>query len=171
VGPIRRVRTDEWQALRDLRLRALADSPNAFASTLSEAQARDTAWWRESARRSAEEEAWVTFVAERDGRLIGMATGTFPVERLHALDDPAVASLIQMWVDPSSRRTGIGRELVEAIAAWAAEHDSAMLRTGVTAAEPRAIAFYGSLGFRDTGRRETHERLGTVIEMERPCRI
>jgi ribosomal protein S18 acetylase RimI-like enzyme len=165
------VRADEWKVLRDLRMRALADAPGAFASTLAEAQARDEAWWREAARRSAEDEGWVTFVCERDGRLIAMATGTFPVDREHALDDPAVASLIQMWVEPATRRTGLGRDLVEAVAAWAAEHDSAMLRTGVTAAEHRAVTFYESLGFRDTGRREDYERLGVVIEMERPCRM
>ena len=152
-------------------MRALADSPNAFSTTLAEAKARDEAWWREAARRSAEDEGWTTFVAERDGRLIAMATGMFPVDRLHTLDDPAVASLIQMWVEPAARRSGLGRELVEAVAAWAAEHDSAVLRTGVTAAEHRAIAFYESLGFRDTGRREDYERLGLVIEMERPCRM
>jgi ribosomal protein S18 acetylase RimI-like enzyme len=171
MTPIRRVRADDWRSLRDLRLRALADAPQAFSATLAEARARDEAWWRESARRSAEDRGWVTFVGERDGQLIAMATGTFPVERLHALDDPAIASLIQMWVDPSARRSGLGRELIEAVAAWAAEHDSAVLRTGVTASERRAVAFYESLGFRDTGRREEYERLGTVIEMERPCRI
>jgi ribosomal protein S18 acetylase RimI-like enzyme len=171
VSPIRRVRADDWQALRELRLRALADAPRAFSATLAEAQARNEAWWRESARRSAEDEGWVTFVGERDGQLIAMATGTFPVERLHGLDDPAIASLIQMWVDPSARRTGLGHELIEAVAAWAAEHDSAVLRTGVTASEQRAVAFYESLGFRDTGRREEYKRLGAVIEMERPCRI
>jgi ribosomal protein S18 acetylase RimI-like enzyme len=169
VSAIRRVRTDEWQALRDLRLRALADAPLAFSATLAEAQARNEAWWRESARRSAEDEAWITFVAERDGQLVAMATGTFPVERLHALDDPAIASLIQMWVDPSARRTGLGRELVEAVVTWAAAHGSAVLRTGVTASEWRGVAFYESLGFRDTGRREEYARLGTVVEMKRPC--
>ena len=168
---IRRVRADEWQALRDLRMRALADSPAAFSTTLAEAKARDEAWWREAARRSAEDEGWVTFVCERGGDLIAMATGMFPVDRHRALDDPATASLIQMWVAPAARRTGLGRDLVEAVAAWAAENDSAVLRTGVTAAEHRAVAFYESLGFRDTGRREDYERLGVVIEMERSCRI
>ena len=48
MSEIRRVRADEWEALRDLRLRALADSPHAFATTLAEAERRSEAEWREA---------------------------------------------------------------------------------------------------------------------------
>src|SRR5207245_3012306 len=142
-------RTDEWQALRDLRLRALADAPLTFSATLDEAMARTDEWWREAARRGAEDENWVTYVAVHDGDLVGMATGDFPGDGLHVLDDPTIASLIQMWVDPSERRSGVGGDLVEAVASWAAAHRSPVLRTAVTQSQTRAIAFYESLGFRD----------------------
>ena len=78
---------------------------------------------------------------------------------------------MQMWVDPHSRRAGVGRRLVEAVRSWAAERGSPVLRLGVTASELGAVAFYRSLGFHDTGRRDTSiARLGPVIEMERSCR-
>lgn len=37
--PVRPVRPEEWRELRALRLRALADSPEAFARTVAEREA------------------------------------------------------------------------------------------------------------------------------------
>lgn len=166
---IRRIRADEWEALRDLRLRALADAPQAFLTTLAEAQRWSEEEWREAARRGASGDRWSTFVADDGGRLLGMATGHFPDERHHALDDPALVSLIQMWVEPAARRTGLGARLVQAVLGWAAERGSAVARLGVSAADPGAIAFYGSVGFRDTGRREHFpERDILAMGMEAP---
>ena len=167
---IRRIGHDEWRPLKDLRLRALADAPLAFSTTLAEGQTRSDDDWRAAAQRGAEGTGWITFVAEEDGRLVGMASGHFPVEQHHPIDDPAIASLMQMWVAPEARRRGVGRGLVDAVAAWALERRSPVLRLGVTQSEEGAVAFYRAQGFRDTGRRDTSiPRLGPVIEMERPC--
>ena len=168
---VRRVRADEWEALRELRLRALADAALAFSTTLSEAKARDDAWWREAARRGAEDDDWATFVAAGGDRLLGMATGHNPTEQHHPIDDPTLPSLMQMWVAPEFRRRGLGRQLVDAVDRWAAARGAPVLRLGVTQSETRSVAFYEALGFRDTGRRDASiPRLGPVIEMERPCR-
>ena len=171
MSVVRRVRADEWAALRDLRLRALADAPLAFSTTTDEARQRDDAWWREAARRGAEDEDWATFVATEGERLVGMATGHYPTEQHHPIDDPALPSLMQMWVSPDLRRRGLGRRLVDAVGSWAETRGAAVLRLGVTASEKGSVAFYESLGFRDTGRRDTTvPRLGPVVEMERACR-
>ena len=37
---VRRVRAEEWERLRETRLRALADAPMAFGATLADEQAR-----------------------------------------------------------------------------------------------------------------------------------
>jgi hypothetical protein len=47
VLEIRRVRTEEWRALRDLRLEALQDSPEAFWARYEEALERTDDEWRE----------------------------------------------------------------------------------------------------------------------------
>src|SRR6476660_4862023 len=41
-----RGRADEWEALREIRLAALADSPDAFGSTLVEERDADEVRWR-----------------------------------------------------------------------------------------------------------------------------
>lgn len=165
---VRRVRAAEWEALRDLRLRALADAPQAFGTTLAQAERRSEADWREAARRGASGDRWSTFVADGGGRLVGTATGHFPDERHRALDDPAIVSVIQMWVDPAVRRAGLGTRLVQAVLRWAAERGSPVARLEVNGTDADAIAFYGSVGFRDTGRRAPFwpDRDVPAIEME-----
>jgi len=50
---VRRVRAGEWRALRALRLRALAEAPNAFGSTLARESAFPDDTWRERAAAAA----------------------------------------------------------------------------------------------------------------------
>lgn len=160
---VRRVRADEWQALRDLRLRALAGAPRAFSTTLADASARSEEQWRELATRGARGELWQTFVADEGRALVGMASG--------AIDDGAAyAELIQMWVEPSARRRGVGRRLVEAVLAWARERVDEV-RLHVVVGEDGAIALYRSLGFRETGRRERVREDRADLEMEMVLRL
>ncbi len=166
---VRRVRADEWQALRDLRLAALADSPQAFSTTLAEAQRRSNMDWRGFATNGAAGLRWVTFVAQADrGALVGMATGHYPDERHRPNDDPSIPSLIQMWVAPVHRRTGVGRALVKEVQRWAASQKAGLLRLEVNESDAGAVAFYESCGFRRTGRSDDTSLASAGIEMERP---
>ena len=63
------------ERIRDLRLRALGDIPEAFAETLKEAQQLTDDEWKE---RVASSEERASFVEEADdGGLIGMVFGVF----------------------------------------------------------------------------------------------
>ena len=146
MATIRRIRADEWAALRDLRLRAFAGAPDAFGTTLASAQRRSDADWQEAARRGEAGDPWATFVAEDSGELVGMASGL--------RDENGVHELIQMWVEPRVRRHGVGSDLVRAVVEWAAGLGAPFVRLAVNPANPSAVALYRSLGFRDTGRRE-----------------
>ncbi len=138
---VRRARADEWQALREIRLAALADSPDAFGSTLEEERDADEARWR----------GWVTgegwagdvapFLADGSGPLIGLATGYRPDDR------PTTGWLFAMWVRPDRRGEGIGRHLVAAVEEWAASLDIDQLLLHVTDGNDGAVRFYASCGF------------------------
>lgn len=66
---IGQVQADDWEELRDLRLRALADAPDAFASTLEREAAFPADVWRRRARAGP---ASVSFIVREDGVGVGM---------------------------------------------------------------------------------------------------
>jgi hypothetical protein len=71
-----RIRTfvpHEWSTYRDLRLRALADSPDAFGSTLAEEQDRSDAEWSRRLASGADSRSNLPLVAEVRGEPIGLA--------------------------------------------------------------------------------------------------
>jgi ribosomal protein S18 acetylase RimI-like enzyme len=143
---IRRVRPDEWQALKALRLRALASDPEAFGGRIEDAIEHDDDLWRKRAAAGPAEAA--TFVAEAaDGTLIGMAVGA------PAPDHPDAAGLFGMWVDPVARGQGIGGALVDAVVAWAESVGYDLIGLGVTTTNTAAIALYERKGFADLGMR------------------
>jgi len=71
---IRTLAQHEWAMYKDMRLRALAASPDAFGSTLAREQYRSDAEW--AGRLAAGANSWdLPLVAEVDGELIGLAWG------------------------------------------------------------------------------------------------
>ncbi len=46
---IRPLQTDEWALLRELRIRAVTDAPDAFAQTSHEVQSEPQAYWQQLA--------------------------------------------------------------------------------------------------------------------------
>ncbi len=169
VVRVRRIQANEWAALRALRLRALADAPHAFATTLVVAEQRSEADWHELARRGSSGHTWATFVADEGGCLLGMATGAIPDEPSRLHDDLGTVNLMQMWVAPEMRRTGVGTRLVEAVLTWAAGRGSPRVRLGVNAGDVGAVAFYKRCGFRDTGRRGSDLADRDAVAMEMEC--
>lgn len=57
-----------------------------------------------------------------------------------------------MWVDPSHRRMGIGRALLEAVMTWAKEQGAQRLELGVSEGNTPAIHLYEQLGFAEASR-------------------
>jgi ribosomal protein S18 acetylase RimI-like enzyme len=133
---------DDWPLWRDLRLRALAGSPEAFGSRLAD-------WQGEGDR----EERWrgrlgipgsFDLVAALDGEPVGMASGV-PADR----DD--VVELISMWVAPAARGAGVGDALVTEVMRRARDAGAAALRLAVADGNDPARALYERHGFRATG--------------------
>lgn len=147
---------DEWRRVRDLRLRALADSPDAFGSTFERERAHKRDDWLRWI--SGWESAVNRLVVAVDGdEWIGMAVGS------QTADDER-AHLYAMWVDPGSRRTGVGRRLVEAVLEWAEAEGATEIELGATAINRDAVVFYERLGFADSGERHAL-RDGSPLEV------
>jgi ribosomal protein S18 acetylase RimI-like enzyme len=147
---VRRVRAGEADALRDVRLRALADEPLAFGSTHAREAAYPRERWAAWARDSANGPHQVTYfaTADRDDTPVGMAFAVIDA------DDAMLAHLFALWVAPDARGAGAGGALAAAVVEWAAGRGAQTLRTAVTVGNDRAARLYDRGGFRDTGIRE-----------------
>ncbi len=153
---IRKVEKSNGHLLRELHLRMYADSPHAFGESLAEAQAMPMERWEGRARKLAEAGEAVGFVAMQGDRAVGFIAGLVGQYRDGAIhSDPRdTVTMARAWVDPQSRRSGIGRALAQAVESWACDKGAEMLEVQVTENNGAAIEFYKKLGFVDTGRRE-----------------
>jgi len=160
---VRRLRADEAKLFKDLRLRALADAPSAFAHPHDEISAKPDAYWDEMTRSVTEPGRHAMFVAEDEATPVGMAFGTLP------RDVPDVPHVGGMWVDPAARARGIGRALAEAVFDWARQRGYRRIGLWVTEGNRPAVALYERLGFVPTGRRDRHPFGAnlSIVEMER----
>jgi ribosomal protein S18 acetylase RimI-like enzyme len=156
---IRMLRPDDWAAVRAVRLTALAQAPDAYASTLDREQAFDEQIWRERLAETAYFGAWG---AQPEPGLVGLVA-TFPEHPAEAdgtarsalrMDSAAEGwHLVAMWVDPAYRGQGIADRLAEAVCRLARQRGAAQVALWVADANPRARAVYRRLGFRLTGER------------------
>lgn len=151
---VRALTEEDWAAYRQIRLAALTESPAAFVSTVAEEEGFDEAFWRLRMRRS------VRLLAERDGQPIGVASvgDAKPVigdgdTEIDGLAGEHVAEIFGMWVEPSSRGTGVAWRLVEAAATEAHRTGHSHLLLWVAVDNGRAVAFFSSYGFRPSDAR------------------
>lgn len=152
---IRRVTGDDWELVRDVRLKALLDTPDWFWSTHEEEVSRLEAWWRDRIASGA----W--FVARDGDRPVGIAAGIHAPETAES-----DRQLISMWVENEARGRGIGRRLVAAVESWARTDGARRLQLEVTDKNETGRRFYESYGFVATGRTEPLPRKPELIEHE-----
>jgi len=158
---VRALAQDEWPLLRDVRLRALADAPDAFGRTFEEERGRADAEWEAQLERSVRSDSTLTAVAERCGEAVG-----FVHAQIHP-DEPRTAELYGMWVAPAARRTGAGRALVDAIAAWARSRGATRLVLNVTQGNTAAERLYARAGLRFTDDAPVPLREGSPLRARR----
>ena len=142
------MRAGEAARLRELRLRALRESPGAFGSWYGREVELDGSHWDAMAAASEVARTEIVFVAEEDDAWLGMAGG-------YLLEgDPEGAGLWGMWVAPEARRRNIATHLADSVAAWARARKALRLDLSVTDRAEAALALYERLGFVPTGERE-----------------
>ncbi len=137
---LRPLTADDWQLLREIRLRALADSPDAFGGTLEQSLAQPESFWRD--RLSGE---GPTVVVLESGRAVAMGGVHLPGE--------GRAAVWGMWTDPQARGHGLGGRVLDHLLAWCRER-GLTVELRVVEGNPVARGLYTSRGFRPTGQRE-----------------
>jgi GNAT superfamily N-acetyltransferase len=160
---VRKLQSHEIALHRELRLRALRDSPESFADSAEEIELRPSSYWEDLTRSVTEPGRHVMFLACDGDAVVGSIYG------LRDREHRGVARIGGTWVAPSHRRRGIGRALLDAVVSWARDEGFSRLALWAPSANAGALALYDRAGFKNTGRRRplrdnvTH----AAVELER----
>jgi GNAT superfamily N-acetyltransferase len=154
---VRATTMTDWQALREIRLQALLDAPDAFGST----HAREAAFGEDEWRRRA----------SRDGSFIAFLPEVCPAGLGGGyLAAAEVVELIGMFVRPQARGRGVGEAVIDAVAGWARQQGASTVHLWVTETNKGARLLYERCGFTATTERQplpSNPALGE-IGMQRP---
>ncbi len=145
MQPIRTLEVDEWELGRQLRLRALADTPDAFRSTYEDVAVESDAWWQGVVEDFSSDPSRGIWVVEDDGDLVGMTLGNIHDGRLH---------IFSMWIDPGRRGEGLGQGLLGTVMAWGRVSGATTVELWVTEGNAEAESLFTRAGFQKTGDRE-----------------
>jgi len=159
---------DMAPTLRDVRLRALRDTPLAFSSTYeSESQLTDEEWLARSQRWNGEDE--ILYIAIDHSH----ANSACGIVACSSEEDNGIhhGHVISMWVDPAYRRAGVGRMLIDALKSWAHSRGLHALKLMVTSVNYGAIDFYHRVGFRMTGQTGRYPNDPAITEYEMLLRL
>ena len=140
---VRVLEKDEWPTYREVRLRALRESPEAFvASAEEEAEFADSVWEERMVRSRR-------ILAEDGDQVIGVVS----VGTGHRSNIEGGGELFGLWVEADRRGTGVARRLMEKAAKTGREVGLRQLLYWVGTDNGPGVAFASSFGFRPTDNR------------------
>src|SRR5665647_3103136 len=135
-----RLTEDDWETLRDIRLRALTTDSAAYGSSLEREQGFKESHWRMRLRASP----W--FVAVVRDQMVGLvcviSEPGAPAEERH---------LVALWVSPERRGVGVGDALLGAAESWAHDDGAALLSLWLVDGNAVAERLYRRAGYAPTG--------------------
>jgi ribosomal protein S18 acetylase RimI-like enzyme len=129
---------EDWTTWRDLRLRALRDTPSAFGSTYERELGFTEEGWRDRLR----DPHAVSVLARVDEAPVGMGGGF--------QDLPGFLHVVAMWTEPEHRGLGVGSAVLAALRGWADER-GLRLHLDVNTTNAGARALYERSGYVGTG--------------------
>ena len=142
---IRAARAQDAARVAEIFNQGVADRVATFET--NEAGPQDAARWIEQD---------LVVVAERDDEIVGWAKASPYADRHDYYDGVREATL---YVERGARRTGVGRQLLAALADAAGESGAHKLVGKIFTSNAPSIAMVGELGWREVG---VHERHGTL---------
>ena len=150
----REVSPDDWETVRDVRLTALREAPDAFGSTYAREAAFTEERWR--ARFGPRSVTYLAYLADAAGQAdpADPADAAEPAGIAGVLEEDGATELVSMWVRPSARGRRAGEALVAACAGWARARGHDELFLWVTESNASARRLYERCGFSATGERQ-----------------
>ncbi|MEA5359665.1 GNAT family N-acetyltransferase [Amycolatopsis sp., V23-08] len=133
---VRRLTPDDALVLREIRLRALADTPENFGSLLA-------------VERTKSDDDWRAWLAER--AWFAAFDGDTAVALVCGWAGAAEWLVFSMWVAPQLRGHGLAARLVDAVRVAAGESGAQAIALHVFEGNDRARRVYERLGFVPTG--------------------
>ena len=143
---VRRIQKGQGALLRDVRLKALAESPLAFGAKLSDEETIPLNEFEIKADLQATSETSTTFLAFDKTTVVGQI-GAF-------IDHTNNAFICAMWVSPNNRKQGIGKNLITSAVAWLNQLDNNKVYAWVADDNATAKSFYKSIGFISTNTKQ-----------------
>ena len=138
-----------WRETKQLRLEALQNSPESFASSYEDALLYSDDVWKSRVKAAFERDQSIALYAEVDGALVGMAGAGWSDRR----KTRHVAEVYAVYVSPTHRGKGIGAALMRRLLdELKALPQIKKVKLGVTASNEAAVSLYLRLGFEIVGR-------------------
>lgn len=154
---VRQLGLSEWEVYKEVRLRALQESPDSFSSTFERESAFSDEKWSERLG-AGENDSNMFLVAELDKKVIGLVCGTLPAQ------NDSYGTLCQMWVDPDYRGNGVGKILLARMIQWGMSAKLVGLALTVTTINTEAVSLYELAGFSSSSELEAL-REGSELEV------
>lgn len=140
---IRRVDVDDWLEWREIRLRSLKESPEAFRSTYAEEATQPNEWWERRVRVSTSGLNNALWLATLQGEPSGILSSRVDT-------DSMVMTAEAVWVAPEARGRGVAENLLRSAMAWAKEIGARRAELWVNQGNAGTRSLYRRAGFRPT---------------------
>jgi GNAT superfamily N-acetyltransferase len=145
---VRPLTAHEWQQYRQIRLRSLADAPDAFGSTLAAEKDRPDDVWATRLLLATSSGKDRPLIAEISGIKNAFAGLLWAKEDA---TDTSVVNIFQVWVAPEYRGQGMAAALLRAAILWARSRRAKLVQLGVTCGDSAAMRLYLREGFQAVG--------------------
>ncbi|HPE70289.1 MAG TPA: GNAT family N-acetyltransferase [Thermotogota bacterium] len=145
---IRPLLREEWELYKDVRLRALKESPDAFRSVFSREKKRSDPDWKETYAREVSSGNAFFLVAMVGKRSVGLGLARVDPDKSRK------GFLHSVWVDPEFRGRGMGRAMMHMALEWLKGRGVEQVQLSVTLRDSPAMRLYRSLGFHPVGEAE-----------------
>jgi ribosomal protein S18 acetylase RimI-like enzyme len=152
---IRKLNAEDAMIYQNIRLKALKDNPTAFSSSYEEEKNRDIEGVKDRLSQSNAH----TFGAFDNDLLIGIIS----LVTESRIKTRHTADIYGMYVNPSYRKQGIGKKLVEHVISIAKRKGVIeKIRLSVTDSNVEAIKLYESVGFKTYGYEKNSMKIDLV---------